>query len=211
MSNIYLHTVLDEWFERQIMPLLEGKAFLVRFADDFVIGFSSERDARRVMAVLPKRFGKYGLTIHPEKTRLIEFRPPGKCADGNPGTFDFLGFTHHWGKSRKGWDVVKRKTAKDRVARIVRTIGQWCRKHRHDPMTEQHCKLNRKLVGHYAYFGITGNMRTLNRVYEQIRYLWCKWLRRRTRSNKGMTWEKFQVLTSTCFRLAKPRIVHSYA
>lgn len=211
LSNIYLHTVLDEWFDRQIMPLLEGKAFLVRFADDFVIGFSSERDARRVMAVLPKRFGKYGLTIHSEKTRLIEFRPPGKCADGNPGAFDFLGFTHHWGKSRNGWDVVKRKTAKDRVARTVRTIGQWCRKHRHDPMTEQHCKLNRKLVGHYAYFGITGNMRTLNRVYEQISNLWCKWLRRRTRGNRGMTWEKFQVLTSTCFRLAKPRIVHSYA
>lgn len=211
LSNIYLHTVLDEWFARRIMPLLEGKAFLVRFADDFVIGFSNERDARRVMAVLPKRFGKYGLTIHPEKTRLIDFRPPGRCADGNPGAYDFLGFTHYWGRSRNGRYVVKRKTAKDRVARTVRTIGQWCRRYRHSPMTGQHRSLNRKLVGHYAYFGITGNMRTLNRVYEQICRLWCKWLRRRTRGNKGMTWDNFQVLTSTCFPLARPRIVHSYA
>ena len=210
LSNIYLHSVLDEWFEDQIKPLLEGRAFLVRFADDFVIGFSKERDARRVMAVLPKRFGKYGLTIHPDKTRLIDFRSPGKGRKGEPGTFDFLGFTHYWGQSRKGRDFIKRKTAKDRVARAVRNLGLWCRKYRHAPMIWQRRSLNRKLVGHYAYFGITGNIRMLNRVFHQARRIWCKWLRRRTRGNQGMTWERFEVLTKTCFPLATPRIVHSY-
>lgn len=210
LSNIYLHTVLDEWFENQIKPLLDGKAFLVRFADDFVIGFSNERDAHRVMDVLPKRFGKYGLTVHPDKTRLVEFRPAGKSQKGEPETFDFLGFTHYWGKSRKGYDTIKRKTAKDRVARTVRKIGLWCRKYRHTPMELQHRSLNRKLVGHYAYFGITGNIQMLNRVYQLTVRIWCKWLRRRTRGNRGMTWERLGVLTKTCFRLATPRIVHSY-
>ena len=210
LSNIYLHMVLDEWFENQIKPLLDGKAFLVRFADDFVIGFSHERDARRVMDVLPKRFGRYGLTVHPDKTRLVEFKPAAKCQKGEAGTFDFLGFTHYWGKSRGGCDMIQRKTAKDRVARTVRALGLWCRKHRHLPMQEQHRSLNRKLSGHYAYFGITGNMRMINRVYQLTRRIWCKWLRRRTRANRGMTWERFEVLTKTCFPLSTPRIVHSY-
>ena len=213
LSNIYLHTVLDEWFERQIKPRLEGRAFLVRFADDFVIGFSSEKDARRVMAVLPKRFGKYGLNIHPDKTRLVDFRSPARRhgGEGNPGTFDFLGFTHYWSKSRAGRDIVTRRTAKDRVARTLKRIGEWCQKHRHAPMPEQHRDLNRKLAGHYAYFGISGNYQALNRVYQQTHRVWCKWLRRRTRGNRGMTWEKFHVLTTSCFCLASPRIVHSTA
>jgi len=210
LSNIYLHTVLDEWFENQIKPLLAGKAFLVRFADDFVIGFSNERDARRVMDVLPKRFGKYGLTVHPDKTRLVEFRPAGKCQSGKPGTFDFLGFTHYWGKSRKGNDTIKRKTAKDRVARTLHGLGLWCQKYRHLPMKEQHLILNRKLNGHYGYFGITGNMQMIKCVYHKAHRIWCKWLRRRTRSNRGMTWERFRGLTESCFKLAIPRIVHSY-
>ena len=211
LSNIYLHTVLDEWFENQVKPLLEGSAFLVRFADDFVMGFSRERDARRVMAVLPKRFGKYGLKIHADKTRLVDFRVPARVQGTGSGTFDFLGFTHYWGKSRRGRRVVQRKSAKDRVARTLKRIGQWCRSNRHRPMPEQHRKLNRKLTGHYAFFGITGNYRALNQVYQQTRRLWCKWLRRRTRGHDGMTWDRFRVLTSTCFRLARPRIVHSYA
>jgi group II intron reverse transcriptase/maturase len=211
LSNIYLHTVLDEWFESQVKPRLEGSAFLVRFADDFVMGFSRERDARRVMAVLPKRFGRYGLKIHADKTRLVDFRAPARGSGAGPGTFDFLGFTHYWGTSRRGRRVVERKTAKDRVARTLQRIGQWCRNNRHRPMPEQHRALNRKLNGHYAFFGITGNYRGLNQVYQQTRRLWCKWLRRRTRGHDGMTWERFCVLTSTCFPLTRPRIVHSYA
>lgn len=210
LSNIYLHTVLDEWFENQIKPLLEGGAFLIRFADDFVMGFTNERDARRVMDVLPKRFARFGLNVHPDKTRLVDFRAPHRCPDGNSGSFDFLGFTHFWGKSRRGNSVVQRKTAKDRLARTLKGLGQWCKRNRHQGMPAQHRKLNQKLNGHYAYFGITGNIRSLNRIYQQARRLWYKWLRRRTRGGQGMDWERFGVLEKTLFPLAKPRIIHSY-
>jgi group II intron reverse transcriptase/maturase len=122
LSNIFLHYVLDVWFEEEVKPRLAGHAFLIRFADDFAIGFRHERDARRVMEVLPKRFGKYGLTIHPDKTRLIDFVSPSKSTrdaqtntNDGPGTFDLLGFTHYWGKSRRGAWVVKRKTASSRL------------------------------------------------------------------------------------------------
>jgi len=210
LSNIYLNAVLDEWFEDQIMPRLEGKAFLIRFADDFVMGFTSERDARRVMDVLPKRFGKYGLKIHADKTRLVDFRSPAKHPEGKPETFDFLGFTHYWGKSRKGRPAVKRKTARDRVKRTLKGIAIWCKINRHAPLKIQRQNLNWKLNGHYAYFGITGNFRCVNRIYEQTRRIWFKWLKRRTRGHTGMTWERFEVLESEIFPLAKPRIVRSY-
>src|SRR6516164_8526090 len=118
LANVYLHHVLDVWFEEVGKPCLKGRAFLVRYADDFVRGFACEEDARRVLDVLPQRFGKYGLTIHPEKTRLVPFRrPPSRSLPsgfGNtppPGSFDFLGFTHFWSRTRKGFWVAKRKTA----------------------------------------------------------------------------------------------------
>ena len=117
--------MLDEWFEQEVKPRLKGYAFLVRYADDFVMGFTQEQDARRVMDVLPKRFEKYGLTLHPEKTRLVPFERPGGNPNGAdsrgartpPGTFDLLGFTHYWGRSRKGEPVVKQKTSKNRINR----------------------------------------------------------------------------------------------
>jgi RNA-directed DNA polymerase len=154
LANVYLHYVLDEWFAREVQPRLKGHAYLVRYADDFVIGFTEDEDARRVMEVLPKRFGKYGLTIHPDKTRLVPFRKPEgdrrSPDDNSPGTFDFLGFTHFWARSRKGSWILKRKTTASRFTRAVRTIAQWCRFHRHDPVSEQHAALCRKLRGHYA-------------------------------------------------------------
>jgi group II intron reverse transcriptase/maturase len=141
LANVYLHYVLDTWFEQEVRRCLRGRAYIIRYADDFVIGFTREDDARRVMDVLPKRFGKYGLTIHPDKTRLIPFqRPPqqvdgkGDSGAGRPGTFDLLGFTHYWGRSRKGHWVVKRKTASKRLSRAVRSIAQWCRYNRHRPV-----------------------------------------------------------------------------
>jgi RNA-directed DNA polymerase len=208
LSNIYLHTVLDEWFEGQVKPLLKGRAFLIRYADDFVMVFESEGDARRVLDVLPKRFGRYGLTLHPDKTRLLDFRSPNRSKE--PGTFQFLGFTHYWGKSRYGRPVVKRKTAKERLSRTLKGLEQWCRLHRHQPMAVQLRALNQKLRGHYGYFGITGNFRSLNKVLQQTQRIWFRWLRRRTRGGQGMTWERFSALTHTIFRLAQPRIVHSY-
>jgi RNA-directed DNA polymerase len=191
LSNIFLHYVLDVWFEEEVKPRLAGHAFLIRFADDFAIGFRHERDARRVMEVLPKRFGKYGLTIHPDKTRLIDFTSPAKSArDGKtnstdgPGTFDLLGFTHYWAKSRRGTWAVKRKTASSRFTRAVRSIAHWCRNNRHRPLSEQHVKLRQKLHGHYAYYGITGNSIALSRFREEVRRVWRKWLGRRKRKNR---------------------------
>ncbi len=163
LANVYLHEVLDTWFERDVKPRLQGRAHLVRYADDAVMVFSCEDDARRVMDVLPKRFAKYGLTLHPDKTRLVEFRrpdrrPPRDGGDGGrPGTFDLLGFTHFWGLSRKGKWVVKRRTARDRFTRALRRVTEWCRLNRHHPVAEQHKALVQKLRGHFGYYGIIGN------------------------------------------------------
>ena len=158
LSNIYLHEVLDRWFETRGKPRLKGRAFVVRYADDVALGFEHEEDARRVMVVLAERFGRYGLTPHPEKTRLVDFRSParrGGRGDDEPPTrrFDMLGFTHFWARSGKGRWVVKRKTAKSRFGQAVKRIAQWCRKFRHRPVAEQQRVLNRKLQGHYAYYG----------------------------------------------------------
>jgi RNA-directed DNA polymerase len=213
LSNIFLHYVLDVWFEEEVKPRLAGRAFLIRFADDFAIGFRHERDARRVMEVLAKRFAKYGLTIHPDKTRLICFQSPSQAtrdAETNSGdvprTFDLLGFTHYWGKSRKGVWVVKRKTASSRFGRAVRSIAHWCRNNRHRPVSEQHIKLCQKLHGHYAYYGITGNYVALNRFHHEVHRRWHKWLNRRNRQRE-LLWSKFSTMLRR-YPLPNPRIVH---
>jgi len=185
LANIYLHEILDVWFEQEVKPRLDERAFVIRYADDAVLVFSSERDARRVPSVLPKRFGKYGLTLHPDKTRLVEFRrpdrrPPDEGGAGRPGTFDLLGFTHYWGRSRNGKWTVKRKTARGRFTRALKRITEWCRWNRHVAVGEQQKALALKLRGHFGYFGITGNFDALHRFYEQVRRVWCKWLSRRS-------------------------------
>jgi RNA-directed DNA polymerase len=199
LANIFLHEVLDEWFERDVKPRLEGRAVLIRYCDDFVIVFSSEQDARRVMAVLPKRFGKYGLELHPTKTRLVEFRRPDRRppSEGGrpsrPGTFDLLGFTHRWGLSRRGKWVVKRKTARDRFSRALKRIAVWCRWNRHQEVKQQWEKLASKLRGHYGYYGIVGNSKGISRFREQVVHVWRKWLHRRSRRAR-MTWERMHKL-----------------
>jgi group II intron reverse transcriptase/maturase len=212
LANIYLHEVLDRWFEEDVKPRLRGAAFMVRYADDAVLGFAVEADARRVLAVLAKRFAKYGLSLHPDKTRLIAFhRPgPGDRPRGGPGQrrgFDFLGFTHYWGRSRKGHWVIKRKTAKDRLSRALRNIGNWCRMNRHQPVLWQHAALSRKLRGHYAYYGITGNSRSLARFRYRVERIWRKWLIRRSHHTK-LPWERFTVFLER-FPLPPIRVVHS--
>jgi RNA-directed DNA polymerase len=211
LANIYLHYVLDEWFATEVQPRLAGKSFMVRYADDFVIGFSEESDARRVMEVLPKRFGKYGLTIHPDKTRLLRFGRPSKKKDddstGGVGSFDFLGFTHYWATSRKGNAVVKRKTASSRLTRAVRAVAEWCRRHMHEPVMWQRVKLNLKIRGHCAYYGITGNALSLSAFRTQVERNWWKWLNRRNREH-SLTWDQFQRLKQR-FGLAAAVAVHS--
>lgn len=213
LSNIYLHEVLDCWFEQVVKPRLCGRALLIRYADDAVLAFSNEEDARRVMEVLAKRFGRFGLTLHPEKTRLVDYRPPPVRKDtaGTStarGSFDMLGFTLYWGRSRRGYWVVMLKTAKKRFARAARRIAEFLREARHWKMAEQQAELNRRLQGHFAYFGITGNYRAISRLVWVTTRLWHKWLARRSNS-KHLTWKRFNQLLER-FPLLRPRIVHRY-
>jgi RNA-directed DNA polymerase len=210
LANIYLHEVLDEWFARQVVPRLAGRAILVRFADDLVIIFEYEHDARRVFEVLPKRLAKYGLTLHPEKTRLIDFRRPDRRASSSPNhddlrsrpdTFDLLGFTHYWAKSRKGFWVVKQKTASDRFRRTLKHIADWCRRYRHEPVPEQWTALRRKLLGHFAYFGITGNYKALHNLRYRVIVVWRKWLSRRSQR----AWILWEVMTRLLARYPLPK------
>ncbi len=219
LSNVYLHNVLDVWFEREVKPRMQGRSFLVRYADDFAIAFEHEADARKVMDVLPKRFGKYGLTLHPTKTRLLRFgQPPHGWRPGRtdqrryvgfepPDTFDFLGFTHLWGRTRRGGWALMRKTAKDRFRRTVRSLNVWLRRHRHLPVVDQHSVLCWKLRGHYQYFGLTGNYRRLAALQWTTRRLWQKWLNRRSRE-KDMPWKRFARLLER-FPLPAAVVVHS--
>ena len=162
LANIYLHYVLDVWFTTEVQPRLRGRSVLVRYADDVVIVVEQESDAHRVLEVLPKRLGRFGLTMHPEKSRLVRFRRPrlgwrpGQNGDRfpPPGTFDFLGFTHYWCIARNGSWVFKRKTAKDRLRRSLTAVNRWCCTHRHASIATQHRMLVWKLRGHCAYFGI---------------------------------------------------------
>jgi RNA-directed DNA polymerase len=212
LSNIYLHHVLDEWFENEAKPRMAGLCSLVRFADDFVMTFKNHHDARRVLDVLGKRLERYGLTLHPDKTRFIDFRPErqgGTHPDCKGPPFDFLGFTHTWAKSQKGKNVVRQRTAKSRLARALHAVGDWCRTNRHQPILRQHARLSAKLVGHYAYYGITGNMQQLQRYSAEVRRLWRKWLERRTRS-KRLPWDRFGAFLAR-HPLPPPRTVHRYA
>ncbi len=213
LANIYLHEVLDTWFEDEVKPRMAGRAFMVRYADDAVLCFERKEDARRVMEVMPKRLARYGLTLHADKTRLVDFRhpkprePDSGEGPGGGGSFDYLAFTHFWGRSRKGRWVVKRKTAKGRFGRALKRVATWCRVYRHDAVRVQQAALNRKLRGHYAYFGITGNARALSRYCREVERVWRKWLGRRSHHGR-MNWERFQRLLST-YPLAPPRVVHS--
>jgi RNA-directed DNA polymerase len=212
LSNIFLHYVLDEWFEREVKPRLRGEVYLIRYADDFVIGFSQEEDAKRVLVVLPQRFGKYGLALHPDKTQLIPFQRPSASAEGTgrgtpPGTFTLLGFTHYWGRSLRGNWVVKRKTATSRLSRALRSIAQWCRVHRHCPIGEQQQTLSQKLRGHFAYYGITGNAPALSAFRLWVVRCWRYWLNRRNRE-RTLTWDLFTRLLQR-YPLPPARVVHS--
>ena len=194
LANIYLHEVVDKWWVEEVLPRLRGKALLVRYADDFVMAFSDERDARKVQGVLPKRVERFGLTLHPEKTRLVPFQRP-RWDGGGPksGSFDFLGFTHVWGISRKGRPALKRTTAKGRFSRGQKALNQWMKRARHVPLGKQAKTLGQKLAGHFNYYGIRGNSTAINRFAFEARRLWHKWLGRRSQRG-AMTWDKLNRL-----------------
>jgi len=212
LANVYLHHALDEWFEKVVKPRLKGKAHEIRFADDAILCFERKQDAETVLRVLPKRFAKFGLTLHPEKTRLIEF---GRFAGENakrrgtkPATFDFLGFTHICARSRKGKFTVHVKTIDKRLRRGLQAVAVWCQEHRHDPVSEQQKTLNAKLRGHYQYYGRPTNYRCLWQFYRKVRCIWRYWLSRRTRGRE-LTWERYaEILRQQ--PLLRPRITHTW-
>jgi len=206
LGNIYLHYVLDVWFEREVKPRLRGEAHLVRYADDFVITFEHKDDAERVMDVLGKRMGRYGLTLHPDKTRLLPFRrpPTGQTGGKGPATFDFLGFTLYWRRTRGGRWGMACKTRQTRLRRAIQNVADWCRGHRHLPVKAQHAALTRRIQGHFNYFGVNGNFRSLRLLVEEAERAWYKWLRRRSQQ-AHLNWEKFSAMLKR-LPLPRPRI-----
>ena len=207
LSNIYLHEVLDQWCTEVVQRHPRGRAFLVRYADDAVMAFTDRHDAERVLSALPKRCAKYGLTVHEEKTVMLRFESPeGTRAGARRESFQFLGFTHYWGRSRKGKWIVKRRTASDRLTRALRAVSAWCKRNRHAPLREQQAVLRSKLLGHYGYYGITGNGRSLTLFHCTVQRLWMKWLNRR--GGRRLNWVRFARLLA-CYPLPAGRVVHS--
>jgi group II intron reverse transcriptase/maturase len=206
LGNVYLHYVLDVWFETEVKPRLRGRATLIRYCDDFIIAFEQEDDARRVMAVLGKRLGRFGLALHPDKTRLLPFRrpPAGQQGGKGPATFDFLGFTLYWARSRKGRWGMWCKTRRQSLRRAIQSVYDWCRRHRHLPVGAQHAALTRRLRGHFQYFGVSGNLRSLLLFEKAVERTWYKWLCRRSQ-RKRLTWERFADLLDRR-PLPRPRI-----
>lgn len=206
LGNVYLHYVLDAWFEQTVRPRLSAHARLVRYADDFVMGFKSKEDAECVMVMLAQRMAFFGLTLHPDKTRLVPFGRPDRDdpAGKGPATFDFLGFTLYWRRTRQGRWSPGMKTRKARLLRALKALGEHCRRHRHDSLKEQHAALTRRLQGHMNYFGVNGNMRAISCLVEQAEWIWHKWLNRRSQ-RKRLTWKRFTDLLKV-FPLPTPSI-----
>jgi hypothetical protein len=215
LANVYLHEVLDKWFVKVMRPQLRGPAHMVRYADDFVIVCAMEADAKRVMEALPERLTQYGLTMNTEKTRLVPFKRPKRTDERatSPGqpkpSFDLLGFTLTWrhgpkrasdGKRRGRVKVVERhpwyvgkETSSVRFTRALSRIGEWCKKHKHLKLKEQHEMLCKKVQGHYNYYGIWGNQRGISRFLWEVPKLWFYWLRRRAQRRR-LTWKEFDKL-----------------
>lgn len=209
LSNIYLHEALDKWYAEVVVKRIRERSLMVRYADDVVMGFESRETAEKVLQALKKRFALYGLELHPQKTRLIYIGKPNQSTGAKPGSFDFLGFTHYWGKSVNGNWVIKRKTASKKFREKLMKLNEWCRKNMHMPVTEQHEKLTRKLKGHYGYYGITGNMRGLQGYLNQVKKIWKKWLNRRSWRGSRLNWDRFNQMLEEYLPLPPARVVHS--
>ena len=209
LGNIYLHYVLDEWYHTAVAKRLEGKSCLIRYADDFIIVFSQREEAKRVLRELEGRMARYGLKLHPDKTRIVPFRRPGRgqSSGKGPGTFRFLGFTVYWRRTRKGGWVPALKTRADRLRRATVRAYDFCRRNRHQSIADQHAGICRRLRGHYNYFGVNGNVRALKRLYHATRRSWYKWLNRRGASGE-LTWERYEAILVD-YPLPAPRIVVS--
>lgn len=210
LANVYLHYVLDLWFECEVKAKLKGKATMIRYCDDFVIAFARREDAERVQEDIRARFAAYGLELHPEKTRLVDFRrPPQDDRGAGPGTFDFLGFTILWkrsGQGHGGWHMAT-QTRVSRLRRAKQAIHAWCRRHRHQEIQQQHAALVRRIKGHFNYFGVRGNERRMHLLLRAVERSWHQWLNRRSQRST-MSWKRFKELLKD-FPLPAPRAVKS--
>ncbi len=194
LANIYLHHVLDLWVEQNVKPRMRGHIIMARYADDFLIGFEYQEDADRVMKVLGKRLARFGLELHPDKTRLVSFRRPSKLRRGKgPNTFDFLGFTHIWKRSRNGYWFMVTRTRASSLQKAKKAIYERCRRQRHFPVEDQHAALVRQIRGHIGYFGVRGNEKQLKSLVDYATRSWQKWLNRRSHRSR-LPWKRFLVL-----------------
>jgi RNA-directed DNA polymerase len=203
LANIYLHYALDLWFEKVVKPHCEGEAYLCRFADDFVCAFQHKHDAKRFYEVLGKRLNKFSLEVAPEKTRIIEFSP--FCKEKN--SFEFLGFELRWGVSRKGKNIIKRRTSREKLRKSVANFTAWCKEVRSSRLRDIFRQLSSKLRGYRNYYGLIGNSTSLVQFYWQAKRILFKWLNRRSQRN-SLNWEEFKKLWQR-FQMPKPRIVES--
>ncbi len=206
LGNIYLHYVLDVWFDREVRTQMRGKACLARYADDLIIGFERREDAEKVMAMLHQRMTEYGLRLHPEKTRLVHFERPPRWPEGGkgPGTFDFLGFTLLWRRTQTGKWGQNFRTRKARLQRAKAALNDYCRRQRHEPVKEQHASLCRRISGHINYFGVNGNIASVAQLVRAAERIWHKWLQRRSQRTR-LTWQRYKDLLRA-FPLPRPSI-----
>jgi group II intron reverse transcriptase/maturase len=213
LSNIYLHYVLDLWFERVVRPRLKGEAYLIRYIDDFVVCFQYRADALRFQEALVKRLSKFGLMLEPKKTQLVEFgrfaQRHARKRNQKMKTIYFLGFTHYCCQNRKGNFQVGRKTEKTRLKRSLEKLRDLMRSIRHNNTKDQSECINQVLRGHYAYYGLGGNHRSLWKVYRFVEKYWCKMLRSRCWKS-DVTWEKFKKIKEN-YRLRLPKLKLSFA
>jgi len=214
LANIFLHYVFDLWIHQWRRRRARRLVSIVRYADDFVVGFESAADARQMLADLKERLTKFGLTLHEDKTRLIEFgRLPALArrqrGRRRPGTFAFLGFTHYCGWTRDGRFIVKRKTQSKRLTRKLKALRQEAWRHMHSPLAEQHRWLSSVLRGHYGYYGVPHNYPALSAFHQEVRRIWYHALRRRSQKAKCLNWNAFKAML-TRFPLPLPRITHPW-
>jgi group II intron reverse transcriptase/maturase len=204
LANVYLHYALDLWFEKVVKQHSKGAAYLIRYADDFVCLFQYKEDAERFFGMLPKRLGKFDLELSSEKTRIVRFSP---FDEGRDGSFDFLGFEFRWGTSRKGKNIIKRRTSRKKLRQALANFTTWSREHRSEGLQQLFTTLNAKLRGYYNYYGVIGNYARLSEFFYHAMRILKKWLNRR--SQKGSyNWEQFHTLLER-HRIEKPRITET--